>query len=85
MRVYSQHGDKFSQKWVVTTSVLIMKYKNILLIQYSDEFVNSILQPAKYYKIHISVDPHAVPVFRKFYRIPYSLEKKVKQSLNQRF
>lgn len=59
----------------VSSPELIESYKNNILTQYADVF-NNIQQPVLDYQVHISIDPQAIQVFRKFYRIPYSLVKK---------
>jgi len=68
----------------ITDSELINSYKNSLLREYADVFGGSIKQPVKDYEVHITVDPQAVPVFRKFYRIPYSLEQVKKVLISYR-
>lgn len=58
-------------------------YKNQLITQYAHLFDNNINIPIKDYKVHVSLDHDAVPIFIKYYRIPYSLEPKVKESLDK--
>lgn len=67
----------------VVTSNDISWYNDKMLQNYADVFTNSIQPAIKNYNVHI-MDANATPIFRKFYRIPYSLEEKVKQCLNYR-
>ena len=53
-----------------------------LLQRFADVFDGDVSLPVRDFQVHVEVTPEAASIFKRFYKIPYSLEKKVKESLD---